>query len=63
LLEEILGGLVTEEMAAGHLDKTLEYMRLLKQNAADPDAIQKQIDELQAKINSGAGQTNQPPKQ
>ena len=63
LLEEILGGLVREETAAGHPDKTLEYMKVLKQNASDPESVQKQIDEFQAKMSGGQGQTNQPPKQ
>jgi|SRR5882724_1689356 len=57
LLEEILGGLVKVELAAGHLDKALEYMKILKANAAHPEGVQRQIDALQAKINAGAGQT------
>jgi hypothetical protein len=62
LLERILGGLIKEEMAAGRQDKALEYMKTLKANAAHPEGVQKQIDALQAKINAGAGQTNQPAK-
>jgi tetratricopeptide (TPR) repeat protein len=57
LLERILGGLIKDEMAAGHPDKALEYMKTLKANAAHPEGVQKQIDALQAKINAGAGQT------
>jgi tetratricopeptide (TPR) repeat protein len=60
LLEEILGGLVKVETAAGNLDKALDYLKLLKANSPDPEGVQKQIDELQAKLNAGAGQTNQP---
>jgi tetratricopeptide (TPR) repeat protein len=61
LLEGILGGLIQEETDAGHLDKALEYMKTLKQNATDPAGVQKRIDELQEKINAGAGRTNSPP--
>lgn len=61
LLERILGGLVQDELAAGHPSQALEYMKTLKANASDPEGVQKQIDELQAKINAGAGQTNQAP--
>jgi len=57
LLERILGGVIKDEMAAGHPDKALEYMKTLKANAAHPEGVQKQIDALQAKINAGAGQT------
>jgi tetratricopeptide (TPR) repeat protein len=60
LLERILGGLIKEEMAAGHPAQALEYMKILKENASDPKGVQKQIDELQAKLNAGTGQTNQP---
>jgi tetratricopeptide (TPR) repeat protein len=57
LLERILGGLIQEELAAGHPDKALEYMKTLKTNASDPEGVQKQIDELQARINARAGRT------
>ena len=60
LLESILGGLIQEEMSAGHLDQALEYMKTLKANAANPQGVQKRMDELQAKINAGAGRTNAP---
>ena len=60
LLEEILGGLVKVDLAAGQLDNALEDLKLLKANATDPAGVQKRIDELQAKINAGAGQTNPP---
>jgi tetratricopeptide (TPR) repeat protein len=60
LLESILGGLIRQEESAGHLTQALEYMKILKANATDPAGVQKQIDKLQAKINSGAGQTNSP---
>jgi len=60
LLESILGGLAQVEMATGHLDEALKYLKILKANAADPEGVQKRIDELQAKMNAGAGQTNQP---
>jgi hypothetical protein len=56
LLERILGGLVQDELAAGQPVQALEYMKTLKANASDPEGVQKQIDELQAKINAGAGQ-------
>jgi tetratricopeptide (TPR) repeat protein len=61
LLEQILGGLVKEEIAAGNLGQALDYMKTLKANATDPGGIQKQIDELQAKINAGAGRTDPAP--
>jgi tetratricopeptide (TPR) repeat protein len=60
LLERILGGLIKDEMAAGHPQQALEYMKTLKENASDPKGVQKQIDALQAKLHAGAGQTNQP---
>ena len=47
-------------MSAGHLDQALEYMKTLKANAANPQGVQKRMDELQAKINAGAGRTNAP---
>jgi len=52
LLEQILGGLVTDELAMNHLDQALAYMKELKANASDPDGVQKQIDLLEAKIKS-----------
>jgi tetratricopeptide (TPR) repeat protein len=55
LLEQILGGLVKDELAAGHLQQALDYMKQLEANASDPEGVQKQIDELQARINAGAG--------
>jgi tetratricopeptide (TPR) repeat protein len=55
LLEQILGGLVKDELAAGNLQQALDYMKQLKANASDPGGVQKQIDELQARINAGAG--------
>jgi tetratricopeptide (TPR) repeat protein len=63
LLEQIYGGLVREEMAAGHLDQALAYMKTLRANATDPKKVQQQIDELQARINAEAGKTNSPPSQ
>jgi tetratricopeptide (TPR) repeat protein len=60
LLEGILGALIQEEIRAGHLDQALEYAKSLKANAANPEGVQKRIDELQARINAGAGQTNPP---
>jgi tetratricopeptide (TPR) repeat protein len=58
LLESILGGLIKNEMAAGQPRQALEYMKILKANASDPAGVQKQIDQLQAKLN--AGETNPP---
>jgi tetratricopeptide (TPR) repeat protein len=55
LLEQILGGLVKDELAAGNLQQALDYMKQLKANASDPGGVQKQIDELQARIKAGAG--------
>jgi tetratricopeptide (TPR) repeat protein len=63
LREQILGGLVKEELDAKRPDKALEYMKVLKENASDPEGVQKQIDELQAKINAGAGRGGQLPNQ
>ncbi len=60
LLESILGGLVKEEMDTGRLDEALKYLKILKANAADPAGVQKRIDDLQAKIDAGAGQANPP---
>jgi tetratricopeptide (TPR) repeat protein len=60
LLEQILGGLVSEEIAAGHLDQALQYMEQLKANASDPAGVQQQIDKLQSKIKADAGKTNAP---
>jgi hypothetical protein len=54
---------VREEMAAGHLDQALAYMKTLRANATDPKKVQQQIDELQARINAEAGKTNSPPSQ
>jgi tetratricopeptide (TPR) repeat protein len=59
LLERILGTLVEEEEAAGHLDQAVKYLQELKPDAADPGGVQKRIDELQARINA-AGKRNQP---
>jgi len=61
LLEQILGGLVQEELEAGRPEQGLAYMKTLKANAADPQGVQKQIDELQAQINAKAGKTNSVP--
>jgi tetratricopeptide (TPR) repeat protein len=55
LLEQILGGLVKDELAAGHLQQALDYMKQLKANASDPEGVQKQIDEVQSRINAGVG--------
>lgn len=56
LLENILGELVKEEEATGHLDQAVRYLQEMKPDAAEPEGVQKRIDELQAKIN--AGKTN-----
>jgi len=53
LLESILGGLVKEEEATGHLDQAVRYLEELKPDAADPKGVQNRIDELQAKIQAG----------
>jgi hypothetical protein len=53
LLESILGGLITEEEAAGHPDQAVRYLEELKPDAADPKGVQDRIDELQAKIQAG----------
>jgi len=53
LLESILGGLITEEEAVGHLDQAIGYLKELKTDAADPKGVQDRIDELQAKIQAG----------
>jgi tetratricopeptide (TPR) repeat protein len=60
LLESILGGLIQEEIAAGHLDQAIEYAKILKANASDPEGVQKRIDEMQAKLSAGEG-NNKPP--
>jgi tetratricopeptide (TPR) repeat protein len=56
LLESILGSLVKEEEATGHLDQAVRYLQELKPDAAEPEGVQKRIDELQVKIN--AAKTN-----
>ena len=58
LLGNIFRGLVKEEESVGNLEQALRYLQELKPDAAEPDAVQKRIDELQARIN--AGKTNQP---
>jgi len=52
LLEEIFGGLIQNELAAGNPSDALYWMKQLKPVASDPEGIQKQIDTLQQKINS-----------
>lgn len=56
LLERILGSLVKEEESTGHLDQAVRYLQEMKPDAAEPEGVQKRIEELQAKIN--AGKTN-----
>ena len=55
LLERILGGLVKEEEATGHLDQAVRYLQELKPDAGDPKAVQTLIDELQTKIKAQSG--------
>jgi len=57
LLDRILSGLVKEEEAVGNLDEAVRYLQELKPDSGDPQAVQKRIDELQARIN--AARTNQ----
>jgi len=57
LLENIFDGLVQTEISAGDFNQALDYMKQLKTIAADPAAVQKRIDELEAQIKS------QPPHQ
>jgi len=52
LLERILGALVHEEESAGRLDQAMEYLKTLKENAANPAGVQKLIDQLQKKIDA-----------
>jgi tetratricopeptide (TPR) repeat protein len=61
LLEQILGGLAEEEMAAGRPEQALQYLEQLKANASDPAGVQKQIDELQARMKAAAGQSGGAP--
>lgn len=60
LWEEILGGLIQDDLATGNLNQALADMKELKANASDPEGVQKQIDILQARIN--AGKTGAPAK-
>ena len=46
LLEHIAGALFKLEKQVGHIPKAVEYLKLLKRVSPNPDAIQKQIDEL-----------------
>jgi tetratricopeptide (TPR) repeat protein len=55
LLEQILGGLVEDELVANDLNQALIYMKQLKANASDPAGVQQQIDKLQARINAHGG--------
>ncbi len=52
VLEQIFDGLIQTELSSGHLDQALDYMKQLKPVAAEPAAVQKRIDELQAKIDA-----------
>jgi tetratricopeptide (TPR) repeat protein len=52
LLEQILGGLVEDELAADDPSQALVYMKELKANASDPAGVQEQIDKLQERIKS-----------
>jgi tetratricopeptide (TPR) repeat protein len=52
LLERILSELVKEEETVGNLDQAVRYLQELKPDSGDPQAVQKRIDELQAKINA-----------
>jgi len=52
LLDRILSGLVKEEEAIGNPQQALRYLEELKPDSGEPDAVQKRIDELQAKINA-----------
>jgi len=51
LLDRILSSLVKEEEATGHPEQALSYLEELKPDSGNPAAVQKRIDELQAKIN------------
>jgi hypothetical protein len=57
LLDSILSGLVKEEEVVGNPQQALRYLEELKPDSGDPQAVQKRIDELQARIN--AAKTNQ----
>jgi tetratricopeptide (TPR) repeat protein len=53
LLERILSGLVKVEQAQGNPEQALRYLQELKPDSGDPAAVQKRIDELQARIKAG----------
>ena len=42
------------ELDSGHPELALDYMKQLKPFASEPDAVQKKIDELEARIKSNA---------
>jgi tetratricopeptide (TPR) repeat protein len=52
LLERILSSLVKEEESVGSPQQALRYLEELKPDSGDPAAVQKLIDELQARIKS-----------
>lgn len=52
LLDRILSSLVQDEEAVGNLPQALGYLEELKPDSGDPNAVQKRIDELRAKINA-----------
>jgi len=57
LLERTLGGLIKLEETTGHPEEAVHYLQELKPDAADPEGVQKRIDELQAKIKAQSGVT------
>ncbi len=46
LLEEILGSLARLEVQQGRINQAIDYLKQLKEASPNPEAIQKQIDEL-----------------
>jgi len=56
LLEKILGGLERIEVQNGRLDQAIEYLKQMKEISPNPDALQKQIDEMTAKLRAAPAQ-------
>jgi tetratricopeptide (TPR) repeat protein len=56
---QILDKLAEEEIAAGRIPQAIEYFKQAKEFSPFPDEVQKRIDELQATLQKGSGQTNQ----
>jgi tetratricopeptide (TPR) repeat protein len=60
-LEKIAINLARLEEKAGHFERAIEYLEMASKASPNPQALQKQIAELQANLAARPGATNSPP--